>query len=265
MCLYPRVMQVKRKGNDFCEPVQVVCGRCLECLSKKSTEWAFRLMDEAKLHKDNCFITLTYNNEHYPVDGNVSRRDVQLFMKRLRKKLGNKRIRYFYCGEYGAKRGRPHYHIILFGFCPDDLIFFFEKDGVKYYLSDFIADIWSNGNILVNNELSLKDTKYCAKYLQKLNKQVTAQGSAEPFVGMSNRPGIGAGAFDDKCLVTDKIYNQGKSINVPRYYLKLAEKDGWDLQEFHDRRLTIAEALQATQEDLRIRRKKAQEFFTKKY
>lgn len=42
-------------------------------------------MHEAQLHQENCFITLTYNDEHLPKDQSLVYRDFQLFMKRLRK------------------------------------------------------------------------------------------------------------------------------------------------------------------------------------
>lgn len=264
MCLYPKVMQIKRKGKNYCEPVQVACGKCVECLTKKATEWSFRLMDEAKLHKYNCFMTLTYSPENYPVGGNVNCRDIQLFMKRLRKKLKGVKIRYFYCGEYGKKRGRPHYHLILFGYCPDDIRFNFVKAGIKHYRSALIEQIWKLGNVDIEIELNLDNTKYCAKYMQKLNVSENSQGSAEPFIRMSNRPGIGAGSFDEKSLVCDKIYHNGKSINVPRYYLKLAERNGWNLEEFHDRRLEVGQFYNRD-DNLKQRRAIAQEFKIKKF
>lgn len=42
-------------------------------------------MHEASLYEKNCFITLTYNNNHLPAHASLEYRDFQLFMKRLRK------------------------------------------------------------------------------------------------------------------------------------------------------------------------------------
>lgn len=69
------------------------------------------------------FITLTYDTKHVPITKNLfmslRKRDVQLFMKRLRfmhgpLKDGQKPIKYYVAGEYGGRTLRPHYHIILF-------------------------------------------------------------------------------------------------------------------------------------------------------
>lgn len=46
----------------------------------------------------------------------LNKRDVQLFLKRLRKshKDPNSPIKYYAVGEYGGRSRRPHYHIIAF-------------------------------------------------------------------------------------------------------------------------------------------------------
>jgi hypothetical protein len=44
--------------------------------------------------------------------GSLKKKELQNFLKRLRKNAGFT-FRYFACGEYG-KKGRPHYHILLF-------------------------------------------------------------------------------------------------------------------------------------------------------
>ena len=106
---------VKPREALIREKLEVPCGQCIGCRLERSRQWAVRCIHEAQLHKDNCFITLTYNDEHLPSPPSLSVRDFQLFMKRLRKRFG-KGIRFFHCGEYGEKYGRPHYHACLFGF-----------------------------------------------------------------------------------------------------------------------------------------------------
>lgn len=269
MCLYPITMVVKRKVTGKHELVTFSCGKCLECVTKNSTEWAFRLYLEARSHKEVCFVTLTYNEDNLPLNGNLDRREVQLFIKKLRKAISPVKIRIFYSGEYGSKKDRCHFHIIVFGFIPKDLVFFFKRDGHNVYKSDFISSLWSNRffdkekNKYVNKskgfitveDLTLDSAKYCAKYMQKLKKP--PKGNNKPFIGMSNRPGIGYYAIDLKYLDTDCIWINGKSIQIPRYFLKVLERAGLDLTEFHNKRLAKAELYG---NNLEARRKKAQEF-----
>ena len=102
--------------------MEVPCGRCIGCRIQRSQDWALRCYHEASGYKQNCFITLTFNEEHNKKSLTV--KDFQLFMKRLRKKFVPKnpynkktqkeqyyefhkkyRIRFFHCGEYGTVCG----------------------------------------------------------------------------------------------------------------------------------------------------------------
>lgn len=202
------------------ESVDVACGKCLECLAQQSREWSFRMMCEAKMYKDNCFITLTYADN--PV--NLVPRDLTLFLKRLRKKIHPHKIRYFACGEYGSKGRRPHYHLILFGWKPTDLEYFFSSDGNPIYKSHMLEKIWNYGFVSVG-DLTLKSCKYCAKYLQKFNKLIDKD--VQPFTRMSLKPGIGLDYFKQNSytfLNTDKLYIDGEWCKIPRYFLEFSRR-----------------------------------------
>lgn len=60
------------------------CGNCIGCMIDDSRDWAARCMHEAKLHTHNCFITLTFNDEHLPPTPSLDHRTFQTFIKRLR-------------------------------------------------------------------------------------------------------------------------------------------------------------------------------------
>lgn len=45
------------------------CGRCIGCRLKYSKIWAARIMQEAQMHQENTFITLTYDDENLPEHG----------------------------------------------------------------------------------------------------------------------------------------------------------------------------------------------------
>lgn len=65
------------------------------------------------MHGDSLWVTLTYNDENLPKPPHVSKTEIQLFLKRLRKLV--KPFRYLIVGEYGEKSWRPHYHCCFFG------------------------------------------------------------------------------------------------------------------------------------------------------
>ncbi len=100
--------------------LDVPCGQCISCRLKKAREWSIRIMNECSYYEKNCFLTLTYDEEHLPSSYSISKRELQLFLKKLRKKC---KFRYFGSGEYGDKSMRPHYHIILFGVGCNDNVF----------------------------------------------------------------------------------------------------------------------------------------------
>ena len=89
------------------------CRKCLPCTINRKRTWTTRAIFELMAHEFSTFLTLTYDDEHYPENGSLSSRDLTLFWKRLRK-IGLK-FRYFACGEYGEKSFRPHYHAIIYG------------------------------------------------------------------------------------------------------------------------------------------------------
>ena len=101
----------------------IPCGKCIGCRLDKAQDWATRSLIEAKQWKNNCFITLTYNDKNLPKNGSLYKRDMTLFWKNLRyyhkgaesriyKGREEYPIRYFSCGEYGGEKGRPHYQLI---------------------------------------------------------------------------------------------------------------------------------------------------------
>lgn len=100
--------------------VQVPCGKCPICRARRISQWSFRLMEQEKVSTSAHFITLTYATEHVPITGkgfmSIVKRDIQLFLKRLRKSHhpSEHPIKYYAVGEYGGRTNRPHYHVIIF-------------------------------------------------------------------------------------------------------------------------------------------------------
>lgn len=232
MCYNPKRVWVHIKnpedGTYHREAMTVSCGHCLECLQRYSLEWAYRIMDEASLHSSNCMITLTYDDKHLKSD-NLDYRDFQLFLKRLRKFISPTLIRYFACGEYGEEHNRPHFHCIVFGWSPSDIVYFFTSpEGNPVYKSQIVADIWKNGFITVE-DLTFYSAKYAAKYLQKYKFVKTKTRNVPPFVHMSTHPGIGYDKIYSRDISSDRVYYRGHYVRTPRYYLKVMERDGIDV------------------------------------
>lgn len=273
MCLYPRYIVDLPSGKKFYSATEysilknifpdaqpIPCGKCLECCQQYSNEWSFRIMDEAEKYQNNCCVTLTYNDENLPEDLNVNKRDYQLFLKLLRLKIG--KLRYFGCAEYGGKYYRPHYHIILFGVKFDDMYYWSKsKSGQDLYRSPLLESCWKNGYSYIG-QLDIRTAKYCAKYLQKfaITHILELQSRVSPFTFMSTHPGIG-GSFE-KCLSTDKLYKAGKWVKTPRYYLKQAESQGYDLGLLKSNRKAKSVFFERDLSQLKKLRKKSENLLT---
>lgn len=153
----------------------------MPCRVDRSREWTTRMMFESKLHAHSIFVTLTY--EDLPDNAEINKRDAQLFLKRLRKRLAGennpRKARYFLCGEYGGERGRPHYHAVIFGLSVLD--------------TPLVEASWQRGFVQVS-ELTPGRMAYTAKYLHKavLGKREREDGRCKEFALMSRRPGLGS-------------------------------------------------------------------------
>lgn len=101
------------KGEEYYIDIFSKCGYCAQCQNEKANNWVIRNYYEAQAHKKICFITLTYKDNTFF----LIRKHIQDYLKRLRKQIAKEdiKIRTFYCGEYGTKYKRPHFHILLYG------------------------------------------------------------------------------------------------------------------------------------------------------
>lgn len=244
-------------------PFLLACGRCSGCRLERSRQWAIRCVHEAKMHRHNCSITLTYDEEHLPVDGFLDHRHFQLFMKRLRNafavrfrnpdtgrwKRSYPQIGFYMCGEYGEDRGRPHYHACLFGVdFPDKKLYKKSGSGFDLYSSEILNKAWGMGNCLVG-DMNFETAAYCARYIMKklLGKDVVKKIdsrfsvdllSGEVFVPeythMSLKSPIGKSfyqKFNAEIFPHDRVVIRGKESLPPRYYARLYKRvdpDSWE-------------------------------------
>lgn len=228
-CASPVFIQDPATGGIL----HVPCGRCIRCRINRAKMWSIRIMHEAKKWPSVSFVTLTYNDENLPVNGTLVKSDVQLFIKRFRKAIGPREIKYFIGGEYGDHGRRPHYHCILFGVGISD------RPGLE--------QAWGKGHIHVGTATH-DSACYVASYtLKKLSgpraAEYTRRGVIPEFALMSRRPGIAANYVEDNkkflkqnafCIV------KGKKVAMPRYYAdKVFSDDEKHLlhairQEFHE-------------------------------
>lgn len=172
------------------------CGQCLPCRHVRARIWTHRLMLEANDHASSIFVTLTYDDENLPVDGNLQPAACRDFLKRLRKRMEPQRFRYFLVGEYGDQTQRPHYHAILFGFpqCRNGETDDWKSDKSCCFSCDTIKAAWGAGRIHVG-DFNTKSAAYVSGYVtKKLNSKWDDKkhGRTPEFNRMSNRPGIGA-------------------------------------------------------------------------
>lgn len=215
------------------------CGKCLACRINRRREWTLRLLQEEIYSKSSFFITLTYDEDHVPFDVNgnmsVSVRDVQLWIKRLRKKY-DVGIRYMINSEYG-ELGRPHYHGVFFNL-PDSImsdakvIKRFERGHLSIsYHSPSFEKIWGLGNVEFS-QATKERCGYAAKYFvvrKEVDELLTPNFSLCSRGGKSdnNLGGIGSRYAKD---ISSKVRSTGSlsmfhpstglPVAIPRLYKK---------------------------------------------
>lgn len=199
-------------------------------MRRLASEWCFRIHSEA----ENSFVynaLLTYDDAHliYKDDMPVlEKRHFINFMKRFRERVYRHfgaRLRFFCVGEYGGKKGRPHYHVILFS--DVDLHTLEGACNSLDFVSCHLEESWQNGFCDVEPMLNPgATTRYLVNYLVANTDVRNYDKDTKPFRHMSRRPAIGADWISKhpqlcKAMVErdDYLVPYGKGhMQLPRYY-----------------------------------------------
>jgi hypothetical protein len=228
---------------------------------QRSKEWALRCVHESSLHKENCFITLTYGPEYLPPDGGLRKKHVQDFFKRLRKSIHPRKVKYYYCGEYGDKNNRPHYHILLFGYNFSDWLLLPQKSpsGHDLYTSPTLQKLWGKGFVQIG-DVTFESAAYVARYIMKkvtgrAAGQIDEKTGLKPYerfnsftgeihevlpeytdMSRGGRNGRGIGAewinrYAGDCYPKDFITHNGSKHKPPRYYDEHLKKEDPDMYD----------------------------------
>lgn len=250
------------QGHTY-TPIVLPCGKCMACRINKASEWATRIMLEAKYHpKNSCwFVTCTYRDEELvlvdDVDGatrpTLIPQHLTKFLKDLRYyydyHFNHSGIRFFACGEYGDLYLRPHFHIILFNMPIFDEKIFTVRNNQPVFHVPALEKCWKRGFIECT-PLTYDSAAYVARYTQKKVNGFISQahyGNLEPeFIRMSRMPGIGRLFYDDNrddIFTTDEINLIGRkgkvqTVKPPSYYNDLFDVEMPDVYPFiKDKRL----------------------------
>lgn len=193
--------------------INIPCGRCPVCVKRRISGWSIRLQKEAGVSTSAYFVTLTYGTDNVPITKNgwltLQKTHLQDFFKRLRYYEQKQGIKYYAVGEYGTKKKRPHYHIILFNA---------EREN--------IAKAWTFGEIHIG-QVTPASTGYTLKYISK-EKQTTVPNDDRQKIFSIMSKGLGKAYTEDKKNIkwhTDSLEDRyyipaggGTKASMPRYY-----------------------------------------------
>lgn len=238
----PIVFSRRESGSD--EVVKLPCGQCVGCRLERARQWSIRCMHEASLYERNCFLTLTYRDEDLPEGGTLVRRDLQLFLKRMRKhvvKSQGRSFRFYGCGEYGDRLLRPHYHLLIFDFdFSDKRKWRRTASGHDLFVSEVLKGLWPLGNSEIGS-VSFDSAGYVARYcLKKIVGRAAADHYARvdadgrccqvlPEFGCNSlKPGVGApwlSRFSRDVYPDDFVVVNGRKMRPPKFYDRSLERD----------------------------------------
>lgn len=270
---------------------EIGCGQCLACRLNRAKKWAVRCVKESETSGLSAFVTLTYDDSTlprrlivHPVTGEflagdeLSPRDLQLFLKRLRNRLGAG-VRFFACGEYGSITDRPHYHALLFGL-PDSWLSSLTWRTPGHYHSRILEEAWPHGLhdvAAVEWNSAAYVARYCLKKATGVERREMDyleshypdfQRRAPEFVRMSRRPGIGREWYDqhkdEVSAIDGVVFRSGKRVETIRgieYFDRLFDLDhkepteiqtqyGRDLRHIKTARQVVGQRAAAAVEEL---------------
>lgn len=143
------------------------CRKCSRCLKRRQWEWYWRAMVESWRFDRSIFLTVTFRKATNDVEGY---KEVQKFIKRVRKEHAGSSLKYLCSSELGERGGRQHFHLLVH--CSD-------RVSVHSLRSQ-----WSHG--ITHGRIATGSiARYVAKYSAKAGGRVRASasyGSVDPSV-----------------------------------------------------------------------------------
>lgn len=236
MCLYPKLIKNRKytanKKNGGIIPavtdertlyVPIGCGKCMECMKKKSREWQVRLQEEIRTDKTGKFITLTFNEKSLQELEKEIQKDnkindkieeniiatiaVRRFLERWRKEF-KKSVKHWLITELGHQgTERIHLHGLLFT----------NESNEK------IEEKWKYGYIFVGDYVNNKTINYIIKYVTKVDKDhkgytpiiLTSSGMGKNYL---KRDDAKNNKFKNENTLEYYKTIQGFKQNLPIYY-----------------------------------------------
>lgn len=200
--------------------LKLPCGSCVACLLERSRQHAVKCMHEAECHDRSCFVTLTYDEENLPYGGSLVKEHFQKFVRALRDSM-EVPVRYFGCGEYGARWGRPHYHALLFGvdFVEDRRVSG-KRAGTEVFRSARLEGLWKMGRCEIGT-VTFESAAYVARYVAKKLGEKALAGREPEFLVMSLKPGLGIPWLEENYAAVyarDSVIVRGSESSPPRSY-----------------------------------------------
>lgn len=210
MCVSPNYVWVEEGPNWIKQTVP--CRGCWRCQQRRVNDYVGRCMAEASYSDWTVTLTLTYapweqrslRGEEYDLADKVVTPDhFQKFVRAVRRRGHS--IRYFVAGEYGDKRGRAHFHAILFGTGAKPrweirdralrLAYMGEPDRASKAATWpqqelFHCTEWPHGHVFADWSMDVRTIRYAAKYLNK-------REPGESWFSLSKKPSLGHAYFMD--------------------------------------------------------------------
>lgn len=171
LCLTPYFDKVTNMPHN--------CGHCAHCRSQKKVAWSSRVIaDYNAFNQKAVFLTLDYADSHLPnarpvynqktgevyryasgmprLMGDLCRPHANAFFNKFKtyyqRKFNTKfEGKYFLCGEYGGRFGRPHYHALILGI-----------DINQIEVIKLLESCWKYGRCKIE---APRNAEHCIKYI----------------------------------------------------------------------------------------------------
>lgn len=211
MCLSPNFVWIQRGPSWEQQPT--ACRQCWRCKRNRVNDYVARAMAEASSSSTVCTISLTYGPREDLADKVLNPKHFQLFMKMLRR--AGHEVRYLVAGEYGERKGRAHFHALLF-FKHIAPLEGREIPAYGTHDAPFCREIphkrmvhireWPHGHISADWSATEKAARYVCKYL-------LADDKNNAWFSLSKKPALGAAWFAEKAANARRLGVLPSSFN----------------------------------------------------